>query len=299
VKIFVSYSRRDAGDFAEQIRRHLSTFNHTVFTDIKSINVGDIWNDSIEYNITNCNIFVVIITHGSLLSPHVEKEVLQAQREHKIIIPCLHRDVEKDEIKWNLHTIQGIEFEDRYELTRGISKFLKGQQISRFVGDGQVSRTELSVKEINLKGNECYAKGDYSTALDYYDQAINISPNYAKAWNNKGLALHKLRKYQEAIEYFDRALEIDPEFARAWNNKGNVLHSLEKYQEAIKYYDRAVKIDPKYVKAWSDKGIALHNLGKYQEAIKYYDRAVKIDPKYASAWNNEGLALRKLGKQKE
>jgi hypothetical protein len=134
LKIFVSYSRRDAGDFAEQIRRHLKTFNHTVFTDINSINIGDIWNDVIEDNITNCDVFIIIITHGSLVSPHVDKEVLQAQREHKTIIPCVHRNVELRgvgyvNIKWGLEKIQGIEFEDRYELARDL--YLKIEQYQK------------------------------------------------------------------------------------------------------------------------------------------------------------------------
>lgn len=134
MKLFVSYSRRDAGDFAEQTRRHLTTFNHAVFTDIDSINIGDIWNHVIEDNITNCDIFVVIITHGSLVSPHVENEVLQAQREHKTVIPCLHRNVELRgvgyiNIKWGLEKIQGIEFEDKYELARDL--YLKIEQYQK------------------------------------------------------------------------------------------------------------------------------------------------------------------------
>ena len=101
VKIFVSYSRRDAGDFAEQIRRHLTVFS-----------VGDIWNDVIKDNITNCDIFVVIITHGSLVSPHVEKEVLQDQRDKKRIIPCVHKNVELRSVgyarnKWGLKKNSG------------------------------------------------------------------------------------------------------------------------------------------------------------------------------------------------
>ena len=92
-----------------------------VFTDINSINAGDIWNNVIEDNITNCDIFVVIITHGSLVSPHVEKEVLQAQRDKKRIIPCVHRNVELRSVgyangKWGLEKIQGIEFNNEYDL---------------------------------------------------------------------------------------------------------------------------------------------------------------------------------------
>jgi hypothetical protein len=86
VKIFVSYSKRDAGDVANQINRHLSIFKHDIFTDVDDIKAGEIWSNTIKENISNCDIFVVIVTHGSLESPHVENEVLQAKRKIKLII---------------------------------------------------------------------------------------------------------------------------------------------------------------------------------------------------------------------
>ena len=127
-----------------------------------------------------------------------------------------------------------------------ISLVQKNLAFSIIAGDVQVSRTELCVKEIILKGNECFDRGDYSIALDFYEQAIKIDPNNADTWNNKGLALYNLRKYNEAIESCDRAVKIDPNNAYAWYNKGNALYALRKYNEAMRSYERAIKIDPNY-----------------------------------------------------
>ena len=80
--------------------------------------MGDIWSNIIENNILKCDIFVVIVTQASLRSIEIEKEVLQAQRENRKIIPCIHRDVRHAEIKWDLARLQGIEFDDKYELAR-------------------------------------------------------------------------------------------------------------------------------------------------------------------------------------
>jgi hypothetical protein len=120
VKIFVSYSRKDAGDFANQIHMHLSSSKDDIFTDVDSIRAGEIWSNTITTNISNCDIFVIIVTYGALQSPHVENEVLQAQKEKKIIIPCFHRTVIGSDIKWGLDTIQGVEFDEKYELARNI-----------------------------------------------------------------------------------------------------------------------------------------------------------------------------------
>jgi hypothetical protein len=77
-------------------------------------------------NISNCHIFVVIITSSvALRSPEIEKEILQAQKENKTIIPCIHKDIKPDDIKWGLNKIQGIEFEDKFELARTLFKNYK------------------------------------------------------------------------------------------------------------------------------------------------------------------------------
>ena len=116
MNIFISYSRRDAGDFAKQISESLIE-EHNVFTDINNIQVGDIWSNTIENNITTCDIFVVIVTFAALRSPEVEKEVLKAQKHNKKIIPCIYSEITKNEIKWGLGKFQGIEFTSEYELS--------------------------------------------------------------------------------------------------------------------------------------------------------------------------------------
>jgi hypothetical protein len=118
VKIFVSYSRKDANDFAERISEVFG--DEHVFTDVDDIQMGDPWSSIIEQNISTCDIFVIIVTFASLKSPEVEKEVLQAQKEKKTIIPCFFRKIKRDDIKWGLGDLQGIEFKDKDELAREI-----------------------------------------------------------------------------------------------------------------------------------------------------------------------------------
>jgi hypothetical protein len=78
MRIFVSYSRTDAGDFTDQIQRRFTGSIHDVFTDVKNIGPGEIWSNTIESNISNCDVFVIVVTYGALESPHAENEVLQA-----------------------------------------------------------------------------------------------------------------------------------------------------------------------------------------------------------------------------
>ena len=143
-------------------------------------------------------------------------------------------------------------------------------------GDVQVSLTLLSLKHIIVEGNEYLDKRNYSMALDHYNQAIEIDPNYADAWNNKGIALRNLRKFKEAIYCCDMAIMINPNYADAWNNKGVSLGKLGKYKEAIESYDMDIKIDPNFAHAWNNKGNALRVLGEQQDANRCFSNAKSL-----------------------
>jgi tetratricopeptide (TPR) repeat protein len=60
------------------------------------------------------------------------------------------------------------------------------------------------------------------------------------------LYVFDLGKYDEAIEAWDEAIWLDPNYEKAWNNKGNAFAALGKYDDAIKAYDEAIRLDPNY-----------------------------------------------------
>jgi tetratricopeptide (TPR) repeat protein len=54
------------------------------------------------------------------------------------------------------------------------------------------------------KGNAFYKSGQYQKALEMYDQALRIDPQYVKAWNNRSLVLGKLGREREASDSRER-----------------------------------------------------------------------------------------------
>ena len=145
------------------------------------------------------------------------------------------------------------------------------------------------------KGLALYYKGKYVEAISIFDEAIEIDPQYARAWVYKGSALDELGKHEEAIKAYDKAIEIDPQYELPWNNKGIALEELEQFDDALIAYNEAIKLDPEDANAWFRNGYVLGKLGELNESIKAYDKTIEIDPEYAMAWNNKAANLLDLG----
>ena len=70
-----------------------------------------------------------------------------------------------------------------------------------------------------------------------YRKAIKVTPEIIEA-----PAIQDQRKNEEAIKAYDKAIEMNPENADEWYNKGFALYELGKYEEATKAYDKAREI---------------------------------------------------------
>lgn len=113
----------------------------------------------------------------------------------------------------------------------------------------------------------------------------------ATVWNENGTHLYNLGKYGEALQAFDRAIELEPQWPQIWFNKGNALYSQGKYNEAIKAYDKVIELNPQYSYAWFAKGKALYYLKKYEEAIQALDEAIKLNPQDTEALSIKDKAI--------
>lgn len=154
----------------------------------------------------------------------------------------------------------------------------------------------LTALDYARQGDALFFQNSFEEAVASYDLALQLQPDLADTWNNRGVVLTRLQRYSEAIASYERATEIRPEYADAWNNRGVVLLEMQQYQEAIASYDQAIQARPDYADAWNNRGVAFAKNQQYEEAVFCYNQALAIKNEYLDAWNNRGIALTKLEK---
>ena len=96
-----------------------------------------------------------------------------------------------------------------------------------------------------------------------------------------GLDHIEAERYQPAIEAFDRAQQLDPDFAEACNQSALARFLLGRVEEAIDDYQRAIDRMPCHFAAMAGLGHCYTHLERLEEALACYRKTLEIHPRMA------------------
>lgn len=111
-KIFFSYSRTDATDFASRLAVDLKKEGFNIWIDQQDIRAGSEWDLEIERALETCDCLLFIESEHSVVSNNVLDEVYYALEQHKKVIPIIFHD---SKTPFRLQRLQHIDFTARYD----------------------------------------------------------------------------------------------------------------------------------------------------------------------------------------
>jgi tetratricopeptide (TPR) repeat protein len=135
---------------------------------------------------------------------------------------------------------------------------------------------------------------DYNGAITDYTMAIELNQNSVLAFYNRGLAYMKIKKFSEAIYDQNKAIELIPDYYEAYFGRGNAKAGLQDYWGALEDFNRVIVLKPEYHDAYYNRGNAKSELKDYFGAIQDLNKAIELksdEPKY---YTNRGNAKSKL-----
>jgi tetratricopeptide (TPR) repeat protein len=174
------------------------------------------------------------------------------------------------------------------------------------IQSGQETPQKLALDYV-ARGGAYAAKGQYDRAIEDFDQAIRLNPNYAEAFGRRGDAYFGKGQYDRAFEDFDHAIRINPNDARAFVARGNAYLgrglaaclpsssppcalAIAQYDRAIEDFDQAIRINPNDAMAFHRRGIPYFAKRQPDRAIEDFDQAIRLNPNYALAFSSRGNA---------
>jgi len=115
-------------------------------------------------------------------------------------------------------------------------------------------------------GTALYMDGDAPAAAAEFEQALRLSPHFAKAHYSLGIMHGASGRTRPAIEHLMAAVRDDPSYVEARLRLADVLRSSARTAAALSQYEQAAKLDPRLPDAPFGHAMALVDLRRYQEA---------------------------------
>ena len=124
-----------------------------------------------------------------------------------------------------------------------------------------------------------FEQGQTTIALDELKQSIAADPNFAQAYNLRGLIYMRLNDPRLAEDSFRRALAINPRDADVLHNYGWMLCQQLRFGESQKALAQAIAM-PLYggrAKSWMAQGLCQMKAGQGGEAELSFQRSYELD----------------------
>jgi len=162
------------------------------------------------------------------------------------------------------------------------------------------SRADLSAFDLYLEAKQkiyMRKRTPLEQAAELLEQAIEIDPNYAPAFAQRGIVFMLLSEEQygtipaaeaasQAKLMFDQALSLDPESAEAWAGQGFYLYLTGELDQAVEALQRALAINPSLVNPRHWLANTMARAGKLDEVRRIRLEVLVRDPLYLPGISN-------------
>ncbi|XP_071929800.1 uncharacterized protein [Coffea arabica] len=117
---------------------------------------------------------------------------------------------------------------------------------------GLCSKDKKVALESKLKGNECFSRGDFPDAVQFYSKALRFAPAgvdemgkdlVSVLYVNRAFAFYKMGLLVECLRDSSRALSNSPGYIKAWFRRGKANASLGNHEDALRDLTISMKLE--------------------------------------------------------
>jgi tetratricopeptide (TPR) repeat protein len=146
------------------------------------------------------------------------------------------------------------------------------------------------------RGQDAHAKGDYKLALEFYEEAIKLRPEFPEAEFQRGQALLSLNRREDAEQAFRRAIEQRPNWVLPYAKLGFLLFRImNRPGEAEPLLRKALQLEPKNYEALFELAVLRQGTGDLKEAIELFKLATTTNEAGLSTWDALGATQLSAG----
>ncbi len=142
----------------------------------------------------------------------------------------------------------------------------------------------MSVEAAWQLGRLYFVRRDYGNSVDYIQKALKRGLFRSDAvFSLLGKAYYNLKRFDSAEKYFKNAIEISSNNFRNYQNYAQMLFFSKRFEESLAQYKKANLIVPNQIDILLGVGGASFLIGKDKEALRVFEEILKIKPNNVQA----------------
>ena len=157
----------------------------------------------------------------------------------------------------------------------------------------------------HVAGIKLYYANDFNGAIKLYNEALQLNPNNADVYIDRGNAYFDLGQYERAIQDYNKTIKLRSDYSEAYNNRARAYEELGQYNRAFQDYTKAIELNPNYALCYYNRGLASLYQQQYRRAIPDFTKVIELESKpdkidnsatygLADVYNNRGVAYKNL-----
>jgi tetratricopeptide (TPR) repeat protein len=137
-----------------------------------------------------------------------------------------------------------------------------------------------------MQGNDALANRNFDQAVDFYTLSIENDPQFANAYNNRGVAQMEDGHAAEAILDYNQAITIKPDFSDAIFNRAYAYEEVGNLSKALEDITTLEQMHPDSAYVHFYKGLLQTNTREYANGVTSFRRAIALDSSNLESYVN-------------
>jgi len=159
----------------------------------------------------------------------------------KVLTRCGRAYHKKGDIAMAITTLKDAQLES---FNKDTQRLLKNWELDKRKAETLAYQNDDLAEEAKQRGNEHFRAKNWVVAVKEYEDAIKRAPKNANLRNNLAAGLCKIMDFNGAKREIDVALDLDPQYVKAWVQKGNVEVLMKENHKAMESYRKGLSLDP-------------------------------------------------------
>jgi len=169
---------------------------------------------------------------------------------------------------------------------------------TRVIKSGRLRRSHRYIAFYN-RGWAHRNSGNLKRALEDFDKAVRLKPNYGDTYYSRAGVLFDLGETTRSLEDLDRYVKLKRNSWHAYYNRAVMLRRMHKYERALDDLNEAAKIKPDAKQAGILRALLTSDLGDHQGAVAQLSRLINAHPKNAGAYYARATVMFRISKMED